>query len=175
MRWECCPERRPQFRRRRKPQYLRNRPTTTPLQRARLIWVSGESMVYLPSGMRAVMLTPTVDFYTGEQTDASLAEELPALFEELSGFDMNTVIFNTDHDGVKCYDLEMDSGRGALGAAIDSAHENGFNAYVQLDVDSLIDDVTAQGGGLKSGFAAGGSQVRDEIRLRGNPAGELLH
>ena len=24
--------------------------------------VSGESMVYLPSGMRAVMLTPTVDF-----------------------------------------------------------------------------------------------------------------
>lgn len=116
--------------------------------------VSGESMVYLPSGMRAVMLTPTVDFYTGEQTDASLAEELPALFEELSGFDMNTVIFNTDHDGVKCYDLEMDSGRGALGAAIDSAHENGFNAYVQLDVDSLIDDVTAQGGGLKSGFAA---------------------
>lgn len=116
--------------------------------------VSGESMVYLPSGMRAVMLTPTVDFYTGEQTDASLAEELPALFEELSGFDMNTVIFNTDHDGVKCYDLEMDSGRGALGAAIDSAHENGFNAYVQLDVGSLIDDVTAQGGGLKSGFAA---------------------
>lgn len=116
--------------------------------------VSGESMVYLPSGMRAVMLTPTVDFYTGEQTDASLAEELPALFEELSGFDMNTVIFNTDHDGVKCYDLEMDSGRGALGAAIDSAHENGFNAYVQLDVDSLIDDVTAKGGGLKSGFAA---------------------
>ena len=116
--------------------------------------VSGESMVYLPSGMRAVMLTPTVDFYTGEQTDASLAEELPALFEELSGFDMNAVIFNTDHDGVKCYDLEMDSGRGALGAAIDSAHENGFNAYVQLDVGSLIDDVTAQGGGLKSGFAA---------------------
>ncbi len=116
--------------------------------------VSGESMVYLPSGMRAVMLTPTVDFYTGEQTDASLAEELPALFEELSGFDMNTVIFNTDHDGVKCYDLEMDSGRGALGAAIDSAHENGFNAYVQLDVNSLIEEVTAQGGGLKSGFAA---------------------
>ena len=130
--------------------------------------VSGESMVYLPSGMRAVMLTPTVDFYTGEQTDASLAEELPALFEELSGFDMNTVIFNTDHDGVKCYDLEMDSGRGALGAAIDSAHENGFNAYVQLDVGSLIDDVTAQGGGLKSGFAAAAHKFA-------NPAGELLH
>lgn len=29
--------------------------------------VSGESMVYLPSGMRAVMLTPTVDFYTGNR------------------------------------------------------------------------------------------------------------
>lgn len=116
--------------------------------------VSGESMIYLPNGLRAVMLTPTVDFYTGEQTDASLAEELPALFEELSGFDMNAVVLNTDHDGIKCYDLDMDSGRGALGAAIDSAHENGFSVFVQLDVDSLIDEVLSGGGGLKSGFAA---------------------
>lgn len=116
--------------------------------------MTGGSMVYLPDGVRAVTLTPTVDFYTGEQTDASLAEELPALFEELSGFDMNTVVINTDCDGEKCYDLDMDSGRGALGAVIDYAHENGFNAYVQLDVDSLIADIIAQGGGLRAGFAA---------------------
>ncbi|MGN1338820.1 MAG: N-acetylmuramoyl-L-alanine amidase [Oscillospiraceae bacterium] len=116
--------------------------------------ISGESMVYLQSGMRAVTITPTVDFYTGEQTDASLAEELPALFTELSGYDMNAVVINTDCDDVKCYDLDMGSGRGALGAAIDSAHENGFCAYVQLDVNSLINDVIADGGGLKSGFSA---------------------
>lgn len=116
--------------------------------------MTGGSMVYLPDGVRAVTLTPTVDFYTGEQTDASLAEELPALFAELSGFDMNTVVINTDCDGEKCYDLDMDSGRGALGAVIDYAHENGFNAYVQLDVDSLIADIIAQGGGLRAGFAA---------------------
>lgn len=116
--------------------------------------VSGESMVYLQSGMRAVTITPTVDFYTGEQTDASLAEELPALFEELSSYDMNAVVINTDCENEKCYDLSMDSGRGALGAAIDSAHENGFCAYVQLDVNSLINDVISEGGGLKSGFSA---------------------
>ncbi len=115
---------------------------------------TGESMVYLQSGMRAVTITPTVDFYNGDQTDASLAEELPALFEELSGYDMNAVVINTDCDGEKCYDLDMNSGRGALGAAIDSAHENGFCAYVQLDVNSLIDDVFEQGGGLKNGFSA---------------------
>lgn len=116
--------------------------------------MTGESMVYLPDGMRAVSLTPTVDFYKGEQTDASLAEELPALFEELSGFDMNTVVINTDCEGEKCYDLDMGSGRGALGAVIDYAHDSGFNAYVQLDVNSLIAEVTAQGGGLRAGFAA---------------------
>ena len=116
--------------------------------------VSGESMVYLQSGMRAVTITPTVDFYKGEQTDASLAEELPVLFEELSGYDMNAVVINTDCDGAKCYDLDMSSGRGALGTVIDSAHENGFCAYVQLDVNSLISDVFEQGGGLKNGFSA---------------------
>lgn len=116
--------------------------------------VSGESMVYLQSGMRAVTITPTVDFYKGEQTDASLAEELPVLFEELSGYDMNAVVINTDCDGEKCYDLDMSSGRGALGTVIDSAHENGFCAYVQLDINSLISDVFEQGGGLKNGFSA---------------------
>lgn len=116
--------------------------------------VSGESMVYLQNGMRAVTLTPFVDFYTGERTDASLAAELPALFEELSGYSMNAVVINTDNNGEKCYDLDMDSGRGALGTVIDRAHENGFYAYVQLDVGSLVDYVTAQGGGLRSGFAA---------------------
>ena len=53
--------------------------------------VSGESMVYLPSGMRAVMLTPTVDFYTGEQTDASLAEELPALRSAVEPYEVELV------------------------------------------------------------------------------------
>ncbi len=116
--------------------------------------VSGESMVYLQNGMRAVTVTPTVDFYTGEQTDASLAEELPALFAELSGYDMNAVVINTDGGDIRCYDLDMTSGRGALGAAIDSAHENGFYAYVQLDVNSLIEEVISGGGGLKAGFSA---------------------
>ena len=32
--------------------------------------VSGESMVFLPNGMRAVTLVPGTDFCTGEQTDA---------------------------------------------------------------------------------------------------------
>ncbi len=116
--------------------------------------ITGESMVFLPDGLRAVTLEPGVDFCTGEQTDAALAEELPALFGELSGYDMNAVLIGTENDGVKYYDLDMTSGRGVLGTTIDQAHENGFSAYVRLDVNSLAADVIAQGGGLKSGFSA---------------------
>lgn len=116
--------------------------------------VTGESMVYLPDGLRAVTLTPGTDFCTGEQTDAALAEELPALFEEISGYDMNAVLIQTDSEGEKYYDLDMTSGRGVLGTVIDQAHDYGFSAYVQLDVNSLAAEVAAQGGGLRAGFAA---------------------
>ncbi len=116
--------------------------------------VSGESMVFLPNGMRAVTLVPGTDFCTGEQTDAALAEELPALFEELSGYDMNAVLIQSDNESEKYYDLDMTSGRGVLGSVIDKAHEYGFSAYVQLDVNSLASEVIAQGGGLKAGFSA---------------------
>lgn len=116
--------------------------------------LSGESMVFLPNGMRAVTLVPGTDFCTGEQTDAALAEELPALFEELSGYDMNAVLIQSDNESEKYYDLDMTSGRGVLGSVIDKAHEYGFSAYVQLDVNSLASEVIAQGGGLKAGFSA---------------------
>ena len=116
--------------------------------------VTGESMVYLPDGLRAVTLTPGTDFCTGEHTDAALAEELPALFEEISGYDMNAVLIQTDSEGEKYYDLDMTSGRGVLGTVIDQAHDYGFSAYVQLDVNSLAAEVAAQGGGLRAGFAA---------------------
>ena len=116
--------------------------------------LSGESMVFLPNGMRAVTLVPGTDFCTGEQTDAALAEELPALFEELSGYDMNAVLIQSDNESEKYYDLDMTSGRGVLGSVIDKAHEYGFSAYVQLDVNSLASEVIAQCGGLKTGFSA---------------------
>lgn len=116
--------------------------------------VSGESMVFLPNGMRAVTLVPGTDFCTGEQTDAALAEELPALFEELSGYDMNAVLIQSDNESEKYYDLDMTSGRGVLGSVIDKAHEYGFSTYVQLDVNSLASEVIAQGVGLKAGFSA---------------------
>lgn len=116
--------------------------------------LSGESMVFLPNGMRAVTLVPGTDFCTGEQTDAALAEELPALFEELSGYDMNAVLIQSDNESEKYYDLDMTSGRGVLGSVIDKAHEYGFSAYVQLDVNSLASEVIALCGGLKTGFSA---------------------
>ncbi|MBP1544389.1 MAG: hypothetical protein J6A16_09865, partial [Oscillospiraceae bacterium] len=44
--------------------------------------VTGESRVFLRSGMRAVTLTPGVDFCAGEDTsDSAIAAELPVLVE----------------------------------------------------------------------------------------------
>ncbi len=113
------------------------------------------SMVYLPNGLKAVMATPSVDFYKGEQTDASLASELTDMVDRVSGYGLNALLINTDHEDISYYDLEINSSeRGVIGSAIDAAHERGLSAYVVLDVNRLISAVLEQGGGLKDGFSA---------------------
>ncbi len=114
-----------------------------------------QNMVYLQNGMRAVVVTPSVDFFTGEQTDASLATELNDITDRVVSYGMNSLLINTDHENVSYYDLEINSSeRGVIGSAIDAAHEKGLSAYVVLDVNRLITTVLEQGGGLKDGFSA---------------------
>ncbi len=116
---------------------------------------TAESMVYLQNGMKAVIVTPSVDFYTGEQTDASLAAELTDMMDKVSGYGLNALLINTDYEDISYYDLEINSSeRGVIGSAIDAAHERGLSAYVVLDVNRLISSVLEQGGGLKDGFSA---------------------
>lgn len=107
-----------------------------------------DSAIRLQNDMRAVVVTPGVDF----ETDGS---DISGVYDEIRGYGMNAVIINSTDADKGFYDLELDSGsRDVLNAAIDGAHSANMSAYLTLDAGSLIDMVTSEGGGLKEGFSA---------------------
>ena len=106
-----------------------------------------EGRIYLQNGMRAVTITPEVDF--------NGADELSDLYGEIRGYGMNAVIINSTGEDGGFYNLGLDAGsRDILNAAIDGAHGANLSAYLTLDAGSLVDMVAEEGGGLKEGFSA---------------------
>lgn len=105
------------------------------------------SKIFLQNGMRAVTVTPGVDF----EDETELAD----LYSEIRGYGMNAVIINsTDAEGL-FYNLGLDAeSRDILNAAIDGAHSANLSAYLTLDAGSLVNMVAEEGGGLKEGFSA---------------------
>ncbi|MBQ9948332.1 MAG: hypothetical protein IJO91_08080 [Oscillospiraceae bacterium] len=123
--------------------------------------VTGESRVYLRDGMRAVVLTPTVDFCAeGDTSDAAMAEEMSVLTAQLAEYGMNTVLINTDYTNKESgevtpfYDLELNQGTTVLGTAIESFRNVGMTVFAVLDVNALIQRLSEQGIGIKNGFSA---------------------
>jgi len=116
--------------------------------------VQRENKVHLRSGMRAVTLTPGVDFCTEDDSDIALAGELETLYSEISGYGMNTVLLNSDNEGVSYYDFELNSGTSVLGTAIDYFRDAGMSVFVVLDVNAMLVNLAEQGIGIKSGFSA---------------------
>lgn len=107
-----------------------------------------ESMVYLQNNMRAVVVTPGEDF----ETDGG---DLADMCGEIRDYGMNAVIVNSSDENGTFYNLDIDAQeRDIIGMAVDSAHSANLTAYVTLDVNSLIDMVAEEGGGLKVGFSA---------------------
>lgn len=110
--------------------------------------VSTESRIFLQNDMRAVVVTPGVDF----ETDGS---GLADMYDEIRDFGMNAVIINSTNGEDGFYNLELTAeGRDVLNAAIDGAHSANLSAYLTLDAGSLINMVNSDGGGLKEGFSA---------------------
>lgn len=102
--------------------------------------------ISLPSQMRAVCVLPETDFSLDGIED---------VYSEISAFGMNAVIIETTDRDNDFYDLEMNSEKSDLiSAAIQKAHDRNLGAYVTLDVNSLLEKVIEQGGGLKAGFTA---------------------
>ncbi len=106
------------------------------------------SMIYLQNGMRAVVVTPGDDF---ERDGSDLAD----MCDEIRGYGMNAVIINSSDEDGALYNLDLDAGsRDIVNKAVDSAHGANLTVYVTLDVNSLVDMVAEEGGGLKEGFSA---------------------
>ena len=100
--------------------------------------------IFLQDGMRAVFLTPGVDF--------SINDPDP-VFDKAAGYGMNTAIFNSVYDGKYFYSLDLGA-QDKLSKAVNAARYAGMRAYVTLDVNILLNRVIEQGGGLKDGFSA---------------------
>lgn len=115
---------------------------------------SGVSRVYLRNGMRAVTLTPGLDFCSEDTSDIALAQELSVLSAEISGYGMNTVLLNTDYDGTSYYDFELNSGTSVLSTAIEHFRQAGLSVFVVLDVNAMIKSLAQQGISIKDGFSA---------------------
>lgn len=108
----------------------------------------GESMIYLPNEMRAVVVTPGTDF------DAE-GLDMTDMYDNIADFGLNAVIINSVNGDDTYYNLELDSkSRDILNMAIDGAHDNNLSAFLTLDAGSLIKTVSSDGGGLKEGFSA---------------------
>lgn len=106
------------------------------------------SMISLQDGMRAVFITPDVDF---ELQNADFSE----LYGEIRGFGMNAVIINSVNGDSAYYDFDLSSkSENILSAAIDAAHSANLSAYLTMSAKSLVQRVVSGGGGLKEGFSA---------------------
>ena len=92
-----------------------------------------ESKIYLQSDMRAVFLTPNVDF----AADTDLSE----LCTEIIGMGMNAVVVHSTGENEDFYDFELDKTDGLLIDMITAAHGANLCVYLTLDVNSLVKKV----------------------------------
>ena len=106
-----------------------------------------ESKITLPSDMKAVFAVPKTDFDIQNP-------DFDKLYSDVKSLGMNAVIIKSTDEDADFYSLELDDTNDILNKAISAARKENLGVYVTLDVGSLIKKVTAQGGGLKSGFSA---------------------
>lgn len=95
----------------------------------------------MPRNQRATVITPTVDYLTGENTDLSaVEEELDDLFTRLSEIGLNSVYINTVYDGVSYYNTDMNN-TGATdysAIALQAAYNHNFRAYMIFDLNYVL-------------------------------------
>ena len=85
-----------------------------------------ESAVYLQNGMRAVVITPGVDFaQDAEASESDIRGELTQLYVKLIGLKMNAVIIRSANEGEALFDLDMGM-RDALAVACEAARTAGI-------------------------------------------------
>lgn len=95
----------------------------------------------LPSNQRATIITPGVDYLTGESNNAETAEqELDTLYGKLAEIGLNTVYINTVYDGQAYFSTDMNSIAETDYSliALQKAHEHNLRVFMILDMNYLI-------------------------------------
>lgn len=95
----------------------------------------------LPTNQRATIITPGVDYLTGESDNAETAEqELDILFGQLTEIGLNTVYINTVYDGQAYFSTDMNSINETDYSliALQKAHEHNMRVFMILDMNYLI-------------------------------------
>lgn len=108
----------------------------------------------LPTNQRATIITPGVDYLTGESDSAETAAlELDILYGKLADIGLNTVYINTVHDGQAYFSTDMNniSETDYSLIALQKAHEHNFRVFMVLDMNYLI-SMTEEGADRLNGL-----------------------
>ena len=100
-----------------------------------------------PSEMRAVSVTPSVDFLGGKSDGTGYSEtevlgEINTLLDNIASLSMNTVILNTSLSSEQIfYDEDLNSGmsRSITDYFSETALSRGFYLYLDLDIGNALD------------------------------------
>ena len=95
----------------------------------------------MPRNQRATIITPTVDYLTGEGYTAETAEaELDELFTSLSGIGLNTVYINTVCEDTPFFstDMNVTDETDYTAIALKKAYQHNFRVCMVLDLNYLL-------------------------------------
>lgn len=99
-------------------------------------------MFSLPADMRAAVITPSVDYFTDDEEDASaLRNELDNIYSEFAELGLNAVVINSMNGDDAFYSLDSgSSGCNPVLEAVISAYECGLSPYVVFDIGYALSD-----------------------------------
>lgn len=95
----------------------------------------------MPEELRAVTITPGVDFAAGEEvTEESVAAELNAIMADIISKNLNSVVINTRNGDEAYYstDLNQKVDFLPLELAIQAAKDNGLFVYLTFDINFVL-------------------------------------
>lgn len=95
----------------------------------------------MPRNQRATIITPTVDYLTGEEYSAeTAAAELDELFNSLSEIGLNTVYINTVCENTPFFstDMNVTDETDYTAIALEKAYQHNFRVCMVLDLNYLL-------------------------------------
>ncbi|HBH95130.1 MAG TPA: N-acetylmuramoyl-L-alanine amidase [Ruminococcaceae bacterium] len=99
-----------------------------------------ETKFVLPKNVRATVITPSVDFLKENGEEGTAAEELDALYAQLSEIGLNTVYIKTVYEDKAYYNTDMNNTgeEDYIALALSRAMENGFRTYMVYDLNYAL-------------------------------------